>query len=54
MAKKTTYEKWIVLVLRNDGLSFEKLELVDTVELTETEANELNEQSQQNGIRYYA
>ena len=51
---KNIYEKWVVMVHRNDGLSYEKLELVETVELTEQEANELNEQSQQNGIRYYA
>ena len=54
MAKKSTYEKWIVLVRRTDGLSFEKLEKVEDLELTQTEVDELNEQSQQNGIRYYA
>jgi len=51
---KKIYEQWIVMVHRNDGLSYEKLELLGTVELTDEEAESLNEQSQQNGIRYYA
>lgn len=54
MAKKQIFEKWIVLVKRTDGLSFEKLEKVEEVEMTQAEAEELNGQSQQNGIRYYA
>lgn len=54
MAKKQIFEKWVVLVRRTDGLSFEKLEKEDEVELTQAEADELNEQSHQNGIRYYA
>ena len=52
--KKITFEKWTVYVKRVDGLSYEKMELLDEVELTQSEADELNEHSQQNGIRYYA
>lgn len=53
MAGKKTYEKWIVMVHRNDGLYFEKLELQEEVEMTDKEAEALNESSHQNGIRYY-
>lgn len=50
---KKIYEQWIVMVHRNDGLYFEKLELIGEVECTEKEANAINEISHQNGIRYY-
>lgn len=54
MATKKTYEKWTVFVKRMDGLSFEKMDLLEEVEITAEEAEKLNEDSQQNGIRYYA
>jgi len=51
---KITFEKWSVYVNRTDGLSFEKMELLEEVEITQKEADKLNEDSHQNGIRYYA
>ena len=54
MATKQTYEKWTVFVKRIDGLSFEKLDLLEEVEMTADEAEKENESSHQNGIRYYA
>lgn len=56
MAKvtKKTYEEWTVAVVRHDGLTYEKLEMVGSIELTEEEVAELNAKSEQNGIRYYA
>lgn len=53
MAKKIVFEKWTVYVKRVDGISYEKMELIEEVELTQSEADELNKDSQQNGIRYY-
>ena len=56
MATKVTktYEEWTVAVVRNDGLTYEKLEFIGRIELSEEELAELNSKSEQNGVRYYA